>query len=222
MTLVEVFIKKEICFCILKCYFSQSLLQILISQTCLFTSWQLQGCSELSIQTDFSPPKRLFAEHFRVLLLKIQNFKNIFKRRNIQLFMFRRPKLQLSNYGLLKKGRCFRLKNNKEYFVFLGALQGRNLWGSRSGGGQGTGPGLPTQGRSPSPPRHPPPQGCWVGASPSSSCCRQHAAGGALFERALASPDVLASSPDVLDLPRKYSSSHIKWGRKEKKGIALC
>lgn len=55
----------------------------------------------------FSPPKRLFAEHFRVLLLKIQNFKNIFKRRNIQLFMFRRPKLQLSNYGLLKKGKMF-------------------------------------------------------------------------------------------------------------------
>lgn len=46
----------------------------------------------------FSPPKRLFAEHFGVLLLKIQNFKNIFKCRNIQLFMFWRPKLQLSNY----------------------------------------------------------------------------------------------------------------------------
>lgn len=46
----------------------------------------------------FSPQKRLFAEHFRVLLLKIQNFKNIFKCRNIQLFLFRKPKPQLSNY----------------------------------------------------------------------------------------------------------------------------
>lgn len=53
MPLVEVFIKKEICLCILECYFSQNLLQILMSKTCLFTSCQLQACSELSIQTDF-------------------------------------------------------------------------------------------------------------------------------------------------------------------------
>lgn len=97
MPLVEVFIKREIRFCILKCYSSPNLLQILISKACLFTSWQLQGCSKLSIQTDFPPQKRLFAEHFRVLLLKIPNFKNIFKCRNMQLFLFPRPKLQLSN-----------------------------------------------------------------------------------------------------------------------------
>lgn len=46
----------------------------------------------------FSPQKRLFAEHSRVLLLKIQNFKNMFKCRNIRLFLFWRTKLQLSNY----------------------------------------------------------------------------------------------------------------------------
>lgn len=51
--LVEVFIKTEICFCILKCYFSPNLLQILISKTCLFISQQLQGCSELLVPADF-------------------------------------------------------------------------------------------------------------------------------------------------------------------------
>lgn len=36
----------------------------------------------------FSPQKRLFTEHFRALLLKIQNFKTIFKCRNIRFVFF--------------------------------------------------------------------------------------------------------------------------------------
>lgn len=210
------------CFCILKCYFSQSLLQILISQTCLFTSWQLQGCSELSVQTDFPHQKGFLLNISGFYFWKFRTSKTFL---NVEIFSFLCSgglscSFQITDF--LRKERCFRLKNNKEYFVFLRVLQGRNLRGSGGGGGQGAGPGLPTQGRSPSPPGHPPPQGCWVGASPSSSCCRRHTAGGALFERALASPDVLAPSPDMLDLPRKSGSSHIKRGWREKKGIALC
>lgn len=83
----------------------------------------------------FSPQKRLFTERFRALLLKIQNFKTIFKCRNIQFGFF----FLSCSWGLgcifqipdfLKKERRFRLQNSKEYFVFLRVLKGRSPVGT--------------------------------------------------------------------------------------------
>lgn len=60
--------------------------------------------------------EKAFTEHFRALLLKNPNFKNISKCRNIQLFLFWRPKLLLSNYQLLTKGKKFQAPEQQRIF----------------------------------------------------------------------------------------------------------
>lgn len=136
--LVDVFIKTEICPCILKCYFSQNLFQMLISKTCLFLSWQLQGCSELPVLADF-PHRKGFCWASQGFASKNSELQNNFL--NVEIFnlffffLFWRPRLRLSNSWLLKKRkRCFRLQNNEEYFVFLRVLQGRSPMGTPTPG----------------------------------------------------------------------------------------
>lgn len=146
----------------------------------------------------FSPQKRLFAEHFRVLLLKIPNFKNILKCRNMQLFLFPRPKLQLSNDWLLKKGKMFQAPEQQRVFRFPWGTSGKDLGGPGAGGrgsqGSGMGWGVPRswgrRGYQPQLPLLPPAMG----------------------------KDALLR--DTLDLPSKYSSSYTKWERGRK--TQLC
>lgn len=66
----------------------------------------------------FSPQKRLFAEHSRALLLKIQNFKTIFKCRNIQFVFILFQRLDLSNSWLLIKGKMFQAPEEQRIFCF--------------------------------------------------------------------------------------------------------
>lgn len=123
----------------------------------------------------FSPQKRFSLSIFRALLLKIQNFKTIFKCRNIQGDSFYSGGLgcifQIPDF--LEKERCFRLRNNKEYFVFLGALQSRSPVGAPV-------PGM-----------------------------------------LLLLPLRAAASPDNPNLPRKYSSGHLKWVKQIEKCFVL-
>lgn len=102
----------------------------------LFTYFTaITGLLRTACSGGFSPQKRLFAEHFRALLLRIQNFKTIFKCRNIQVFFCSRGLgciFQIPHF--LKKERCFKLQNNNEYFLFLRVLQGRSPVGTPAPG----------------------------------------------------------------------------------------
>lgn len=67
----------------------------------------------------FSPQKRLFTEHFRALLLKIQNFKTIFKSRNIRVVLFSVSEAQAASFKfLLKKGKIFQAPEQQRIFCF--------------------------------------------------------------------------------------------------------
>lgn len=78
MPLVDVFIKTEICPCILKCYFFSKFISDADKQGLFIYFMAITGLLRTACSGRFSPQRRLFAEHLRALLLKIQNFKTIF------------------------------------------------------------------------------------------------------------------------------------------------
>lgn len=191
-------LSKQRCFCILQCDFAQDSLQILISKACLFTSQQLRGCSELSIQTDFPHRKGFLLSISGCCCKKFRTSKTFSSVEILRLFCSRGLNFLFQFPDFLRKERCFRLQNNQGYFLCLRALQGRNPWGD---------PGWWDRAGAPQPGTHHP-------APPAATSIQPM--------MLHLSPDVLTPSSAMLDLPSKQLFYKIKWEKQLKKGEKLC
>lgn len=179
MPLLEVFIKTQRCFCILKCDFSRNSLQILISKACLFASQQLQSCSELSIRTDFPHRKGFLLSISGCYCEKVRTSKTFLNVEIFRVLCSRGLNFSFQTPDFLRQERCFRVQNNKGYFLCLRTLQGRNPWRV---------PEWWDRAGAPHPSIHRPAPPAATSLWPAMLC---------------SSPDVLTPSSAMLDLPSK-------------------
>lgn len=103
--LVDVFIKTEICLCILKCYFSQKFISDPDKQDLFIYFMAITGLLRAACSGRFSPQKRLFRWAFQGFASKNSELQKPFL--NVEIFslgwffflffLFLRPKLHLSN-----------------------------------------------------------------------------------------------------------------------------